>query len=283
MILAVAEVFDQQAAFSKDGSKYTRTFEVLLDSYYLGPYQAANAGYPIPQPGDVFPLDSEAYVVSASVEAAFGDKKPLYLVTVNYDTAIDNPYLEPPQIQWSTKTYSKAVTVDALYGYAITSSAGEPFVPPQEEDFYNIVCTITRNEPAFDASLQGMYCGCVNTDYVWIGNLFVAPGAAMVRDINGVWTVKRLLGAEWTYWSVTYTVEMDINTYVRYLLDHGTYYIDGLGERVSFMDGDNLADRPKLLDGSGAPLADGLDAVYGVFYTRPGIAFSPLLLGYSVW
>ena len=282
MIISVKEVFDQQAAFSKDGSKYTRVFEVILDSHYCAPHVAANAGYPIPDPGSVYPTDTSAYVTECSVRAKEGDKLPVYEVTITYDTAIDNPYLEPPQIQWSTKTYSKAVTVDAYYGYSIGSSAGEPFVPPQEEDFYNIVCTLTRNEPAFDASIQGMYCGCVNTDYVYIANLYVAPGAAMVRDINGVWTVKKLLGTEWQYWSVTYTIELDINTWVRYLLDHGTYYLDG-SERVSFMDGDNLADRPKVLDGYGAPLGDGLDAVYGEFYTRPGIYFSPLLLGYSVW
>lgn len=288
-VLSVEETFEQSAVFGKDGSKYLRTFQVVLDDSYMGPWYAANAGYPIPSPGDVCPVDTDAVVVSCDVKPREGDKNHIFDVTIGYDTAYDNPYDEPVQVQWSTRTWEQEVITDAITGYPIVNSADDLLVPPAKEDRYNLVCTITRNESSFDPAVQGLYCGCVNTDYVWIANLYVAPGCAMVKNISGTWTVKKILGWTWGYWVVTYELEINAASFVNYVEDLGVYYIDLVNGdpdydyHVTFMDDEgHPADRPKLLDGSGGPLPFGDPPVFLTYYTKPGIALSPLDLYYIV-
>ena len=202
----------------------------------------------------------------------------IYECVVNYDSreerTEDNPLNEPARIRWGSQAYTEVVETDIFSGAEIASSAGERFIPGVEQDKYNLLLTFIRNEASFGAQTADGWKGRVNSDSVSILGLPITAGQGLVHEVTG----ERRYRNGTTYWEVTYQIEFNPDTFSVYLLDQGTYYLDSAGDRVVFRDEEELADRPKNLDGSGGELGDasGDDPVYLEYFTREMFAFSAM-------
>jgi hypothetical protein len=291
-VQAVRERSDQGSAHGNGGRKYTRTFLVYMDDDWCAPYAAVIADG-VPLLGDPYPVDAYAICSGVTCRQIGGEELAQYEIVCEYDSTKyyeNDPFAEPPVIQWGQKSYQVIVQRDVITGDTIQASNGERFVPGVEQEVYNQTVTITRNESYYDPNYVSAFIGCINSDYAWVANLNIGPGQGLIRSITG--SYKELgAGSYWVYpyWEVSYEIELQVSTFVTPLLDQGSFYFDldltsdTYGMFVPFYDDDEkktLSDKPKNLDGAGSPLGAGLDPIVLTFNTYNSVAFTPLDLGY---
>ena len=232
-----------------------------------------------------------AYDITGSQE---GDE-PVYIFDVKYkampfdistgETAT-LPWLQPCQISWSSRAYSKVVDCD-VFGYPITNSAGDVFDPPIEGQEFHPVVTIVRNELCsynpnlIPVTIDG-FMNTVNSGTVTIAGMTISQGYAKVTNIGA--TRKDWHG--WPYYECTYEIELNPNSWATHPLDQGFNYlvdVNGTMKKQKFNVAEEHDDVPHLLDGTGQPLdADSggytEPAVYGTFYTLVETNFALLNL-----
>jgi len=278
VVESVVEQLSPQSGKSTPGSsEYSRIFRVTLDDSFCGPYYAIRAfGDGIPNIGDTYPADPFAYVMAWNCSQV-GDE-PVFDVRVDYST-IENAISNDPEdwaavLSWGFVTKTVVVETDVVTGNAIASSAGEVFIPPLEDDNYNLKGIVVRNESDlfWDPGLASLAEGRVNSNYGMVLGIIIAPGQALMRSISS----RRETYAGIYYYKVTYEIEFDQGGFVREVLDQGTYYLDGSGNKQMFRDGGELADRPHNLNGFGGQLVSPASPVYIPFDTKYSFDFSLL-------
>lgn len=212
-----------------------------------------------------FPGRGDLFVCEMSVSQV--DEEPIFLVDVKYSASYAYfhevvPTLQPCSINWTYKPYSQVLSVD-FQGNVIASSAGELFVPPYEEPVFHPCCSIVRNEFTFDPEVAYDYMNKVNGDNFWLAGAEISPGYALMRNV----ACNRKYWKDFPYYEVSYEIEINPETWMTYLLDHGTFYLDENGNRKLFRVEGEPADRPMNLNGAGAPLPPGTpdNPSFGIF------------------
>ncbi len=236
----------------KGQRSYTRKFEVITSG--LADAYSVKQATGIPRRGDVLLTDTDARVKSVAPEQ--NDDNPyLWIVTVEYDTTTnpeqeENPLDRPAEVTWSFTQFQRIAEKD-VNGEALLNSAGYYFDPPPEIDDSRPVLTITRNEPAFNASQAIDYQDAVNSDSF----LGFEPYQAKVANI----TATRQFEKVW-YWKVTYEFHFRREQWTLEILDQGRWRagrkaIRQKNEAGTEIPGTHVTD-PVPLDGNGEPLAD---------------------------
>lgn len=197
----------------------------------------------------------------------------VWTVEVQYDGAL-NPFLQPPQIRWSSNRFSRIFELD-IDNEPLLNSAGQFFDPPPEGDDSRPSVQITLNQVTFDPNLALLYQDAINSDALVIAGLAVAPFQA---KLNIESTYNQDLNYAW--WATTYTVEFQRNGWQKRILDQGRYQT-GSGGKLKPCVGDDgstpVAD-PVPLNGEGAQLSDPspATAVYMTFDIYKELPFSAL-------
>lgn len=144
---------------------------------------------------------------------------------------------------------------DPNLGDAIVNSANEPFDPPPMKDQSRPILSITINLPRFDIEEAKTYQDALNNDPFF--------GADQRQwKMMGITTSGRTKattgGLDVFYFPISYTMAFNRETWDFFILDRGTFFIDGNGDKRAFK---TAGGEPfvGLLDGAGGALADGAD------------------------
>jgi hypothetical protein len=200
----------------------------------------------------------------------------------------------PADISFNTigrkRVVEKAYQEDDTFGsptQAVVNSAQQPFDPPiMSEDFLPLI-TIRRNERLtdFDPNVKLQYMNTINAVNVTIAGMHLAAYTAWMRRIS---PTRRWKANGDMYWDVTYEIVVDQATHYQRILDQGYFIISSGGvptlyelEAIKDIEGVPVT-APALLDGTGARLAKGADAVYLNFLTLFPVSWKALNLPGSV-
>jgi hypothetical protein len=260
-----------------------RDFLVLFsegDTPELRPYMARDTrltinGCRIPAIWEAHPYDANTYVISKSVAMYAGPF--CWKVTVNYKY-IPDPLLEPYTVDWLFSSCTEPIDKDKS-GAALVNSAGEPFDPPIQEEFNDLVLRITRNEAAYDPALASEYKKAVNSDqFLWF-----EPYTVRCNLFEG----RRIRIGNLFYYQVNYEfiirqdpdADGNISGWKRRILDQGFREKTGTDEgkptyALILDDNGTPINQPALLDGSGSKLDDAADPYYFSFETKPSKSFA---------
>lgn len=232
----------------------------------------------LPQVGDDYSTD-EGVVLGLRVQRRrlhpVDDSDTLWELEVQYSTKTkdqdeqdEEPLDRQPEIAIDFETYqtvAEGALVDFLndedapvaeelfFGRALTNSAGEPFDPQPEMDQVRPVLTVTYNESFLNIPLLMHYANTVNST-VWLGcqpRTWKMGGPRISREIeNGI-----------KYWQISLTFTYNKQTWDLQILNQGTYFIDGGGDKQPFTDspGNRIVG---LLDDDGFELAEGADPTF---------------------
>lgn len=156
------------------------------------------------------------------------------------DKGSDDPVYDPPVLVWSTQNIREVVTGQSILEqkYAqdpsdptvvlwdstgILNSAFEPYVPPAEIDRAIPVLTLERNEATFNHRDMLLYVNSVNSLswYKWKKRCVKCAG------ITGSLQQRAIKGRTYTYWRVQYVFHFNKYTWDLFLLDTGSYYLEG--------------------------------------------------------
>lgn len=158
------------------------------------------------------------------------------------------PQDKSPEWSWSFETVEEALLWDAQDdSQPITSSAGEPLVPPPTTPIVIPILNLTRFETTFTPDTILTYTNQLNTTTFW--------GAAAGKVLCAGITAQPHIFEDEELWKVTYVFKfkLDDHGWKLRLLDQGTYYWTGtVGSSTQKNFGDNALE-PVLgnLDGSG--------------------------------
>lgn len=282
-----------------DEITYQRVFVVESDADGVGAREVSFATG-LPFLGHAYSTDNEndPLVRCISRSAAPVDRhRRLWEVTCQYSSKHEDQdpeenneeeeslELEPPEVSLDYAVRTRAVTgfANAADGYGnliqnnfggVTTSAGEPFDPPAEEEVLAPVLTISRNELAANFALWNDFANSVNS---------VAFLGAPPRTVKLSIQARKQYKKNRRYYRVSYVCEFNDLTWDLQLLDIGTWYLEpganGTTLRKYFLtDDDTPQPRLGLLNGFGVPLADGADAVFRRFRRNKERNFNVLQL-----
>jgi hypothetical protein len=204
--------------------------------------------------------DLEARVVRVSPRQADGNRR-LWYVEVEYSThfdRIDNPFTEPPDIQYSSETFDEPLpgmpkpnftsttesdVVENLikgvqtpdqtriaWTLGIRNSAGHPYNPPPTRQATRPIVTYSRNEAAFSAAFKVEWEGTVNF-LPWNGLKY---RQALLRSVDArrqIWKStqfqagQNIYKPDILYWRVSYVFALKAETWDAQILDYGPYYL----------------------------------------------------------
>jgi len=187
------------------------------------------------------------------------------------DGDYDSPLKMPAEISYRWETSREPIDEDAN-GEPIVNSSGEPFDPPIEENFEDLVMTITQNEATFDPAKFTNYNGRTNSKE--FGGF--AAGLVKMKAPTGD---EQQQGAA-KYFRVTWTFVVRNDGWKRRQLDRGFRELvgvdaDGKPKYTQIKDTDgNPISEPALLDGNGRKLAKGHPAVWLNFQTKKTADFN---------
>ena len=279
----------RQRTASADEITYQRVFVVESDADGVGAREVSFCTG-LPFLGHAYSTDNEndPLVRCISRSAAPVDRhRRLWEVTVGYsskhedqDPNEDNGEeeqleFEPPEVSLTftrkTRAITGAATLTDSYGVVVanafggvTTSAGEPFDPPAEEEIFLPVLTISRNEINANFALWNDYSNSVNS---------VAFLGAPPRTVRLAVEARKQYKKNLRYYRVSYVCEFDDLTWDLQLLDIGSWYLEagagGVIERKYFLTEDDPPQpRLGLLNGFGVPLEDGGNPVFRTFRRR---------------
>lgn len=156
------------------------------------------------------------------------------------DKGSDDPIYEPPVLVWGTQTIREVVTGQSILeqkysqdpsdptvvlwdSTGILNSAYEPYNPPAELDRAIPVLTLERNEASFNHRDMLLYVNSVNSRswYKWKKRTVKCAG------ITGSLQQRMVKGRTFSYWRVQYIFHFNKYTWDLFLLDIGTYYLEG--------------------------------------------------------
>jgi len=215
----------------------------------------------------------------------------VWRVTAEYDTIADprkqnpNPLLRPPKISWNfqlgTKAVEKAAFINATTGaetsdVPVQNSAGMPYDPPLEADEAIATLQIEKALADFDPVMAFNYTNAVNND-PWMG------GDAYTWKCQGISGTLEYAQVEETlipYWVATALFQYRFETWRFEILDAGFYKKNGGGTdlvEITSENGQPLS-KPRLLDGSGAPLSLSGTPVYRKYRVYRELPFASLAI-----
>lgn len=152
-----------------------------------------------------------------------------------------DPTLDPPVYNWGCINIREVVTGQSIFksyspnndpsdpqvilfdSTGIVNSAFEPYIPPAEIDRAIPTLTFERNEPVFNHKYMLWYVNSVNNSmwYEWW------PRTIKCTSITGSRQAKIVNGKPKAFWKVQYVFHFNIYTWDLFLLDYGTYYLEG--------------------------------------------------------
>lgn len=268
-VTSVTEVFrDRSGSINSSTEKsYTRIFEAYTDSRYVGPV-AVMTHVSIPQLGDYYvngvvdPYDEDyeedlgAFVNEISAEE-IGDAGIEWKVTVKYGPGntleqSGDPTLWKIRVRFGGERTERVVLFDR-FGNPIMNSAGDRFGDPLTVDSHMSTMVVTRNEKVstYDLNKASDYSDTVNVA-TWNG---FPPQTCKLGIIETSDEQYDPSTNTW-YYTVTYPIKINRNTWIKQLLDQGFNELDDADESKPILsrDGQPLAD-PKPLDGAGHALS----------------------------
>ncbi len=286
--VSVREVHNSRAGSINDRGEveYTRTFQVITDSYLNGP-ATVRVATGVPRRYDIYAdadgtLDTSA--VCRSVEVSAGPDPLVWFVSCKYSSKVaepdqgeENPLNRPADVNWTNVKFTTVATEDRD-GEAIMNSAEEPYDPPLEKELIRLGLKISRNEEFYNAAVQLLFHNTVNSD-AWFG---LHPGQAKCAGISA--DRKYENGAY--YWRVVYEFELmpaadateALTVWAKRVLDQGWYELDGTTKKLIVDKFGKPVTAPHLLDGDGAKLVSGEDPVFNTFHLYETRAFGALNL-----
>lgn len=264
--------------------EFARVFFVLTETLNVGPFAVLSAQDPntgVAIPGDFEDYhagdDALSYAYVKNKKAKRDSVQPrLWYVTVNYSTAketqerqvAENPLDRPVEVTWQTENRTR-IAVKDRDGDPIATSAGEA-IKDVEVDDGRLTVTLVKNFATFNSLQAEQYKDAVNSDEF----LSRPPGTAKVMSFSAVKQFENAV----TYWKTSCTIAFNEDTWAKYLLDEGTYYLADDGKRKKFRDKDGHF-ITSLLDGSGGALADGDTPVFIAYEVYKEKSFNALNFG----
>lgn len=279
--------------------RYTRVFQVLMDSILDGPLAVVQAeGIPrITDPyveGDKVDLGARCHSVEPQQEPLH---RRVWTVTAAYSTDSDDigdpdkevsptdpeqqpgeqggagqgqggddPLNQPADISWDSEQYTRPVdeayNTDAGRTEQVTNSAGDAPTPPLEKDDNRPTLTITRNQRTFDPYLPIAYQDTVNEDSFFGFD----PGQAKCQRISA----RTVHEKSKSFWSVTYVFAFRRDGWNVSFRDEGYFQVSG-GERLQIFTDDDVpipVSQPWPLNGAGGKLGAAAVAASSFFYRR---------------
>lgn len=250
--------------------EYTRHFQVMTDSIYTAQLVVREAiAFGLPAMFDSYTsyggTEFDLYALVRRISSRQDEENGfLWHVEVQYSTQtddpdrsvdpatgqpIDNPLLEPQEVEWSFQQFQRPLERD-LIGHPLTSTAHGKFDPPIMIDDSRVVLRVTWNQPSFNVALAMAYQDAINSDWFW----GAAPGTAKVASLRGSKQVKYGL----VYWQNTYEIHFAREGWNQPVLDRDFHFLDEASPRKRIRAADNngrASGDPILLNGNGMPLA----------------------------
>ncbi len=198
-------------------------------------------------------------------------------VDVTY-ISIPDPLAQPAIVEWGFATEAGEFEVDKD-GILVANSSDEPFDPPIQRNYTDLLLRVTRNEPFYDPVFAATYMDSVNND-VFRG---FDPGQVKCKLFTG--QPARAAGLE--YHVVVREFQMrtadsdPLNVgWLRRLADKGYRTKDSEGVVTVITDDAGKAlSEPSDLDGNGAQLASGETPVFREFRDYDELPFTILGVG----
>lgn len=254
---------------------YERVYEVICNSRTDGPIAALVAsagGTTIPPRGSSTTVGGVTVYVREKDVQPKDDSQFVWIVTVTSDNAFDpgqaeeDPLDREDEYEWGVITSMEPKYQDAD-GNPVENSAHETFDPPVDAPANDAVLRIVGNRADFDPAQAIAYTNAINQE-AWLipGTTYTAqPYEAKVAAWVGQQVWENGVG----YWRVTKEIHFrEYNTgeglygWLTNVRDEGFHEIVN-GERVKIVDRDGKPlSSPAKLDGNGAELAVGANAVY---------------------
>lgn len=262
-----------------DGTRLRIYYQAITDG--IDDANAVRQGAGVPRVGEVlfalpyltcrrvFVQGTEHPEVFA-IEAEFGSGK--------YEKIVyDNPLDEPAVVTWDSTSSFVPIYIDRD-GTPIVNSAGCTFDPTIEEEVFDLVLTVERNELTFDPIQASAYHGAVNSD----GFLGFAPGTAQLRKRKATSQTKTFEdGAVLHFWRVYTEIQFRWDGWARKVIDEGSVQIDPDEPTELLVAKDSLGypmNSVVPLNGAGEPLAAGATPITLTFYTKRELPFGALLI-----
>lgn len=280
----------RQRTAAPDEITYQRVFVVESDADNVGAREVSFcSGLPFLGYAYVTENENDPLVRCINRSASLIDERNrrLWEVTVNYSSKHEQQdpeneqgeeellELQPPEVSLTFTRKTRAIGGQATlldrYGVVannafggVTTSAGEPFDPPAEEEIFLPVLTVARNEIQPNFALWNDYSNSVNS----VGFLGAPP-----RTVRLAIEARKQRGKGINYYRVSYVCEFDDLTWDLQLLDIGSWYLEagagGVIERKYFLTEDDPPQpRLGLLNGLGIPLEEGGEPVFRRFKRR---------------
>lgn len=188
---------------------------------------------------------------------------------------IEDPLARPPEISFyavKRRVVADKEVAGPREGKAVKNSAGAPFDPPLEKEEVSLGVTITRNQATFLAGTIRTYVGTTNAN-TWRSQ---PQRTCKMEDIQAAQAIE----GQFIFWRVTYKVEFAPagQTFIRQVLDQGTFYLDASGKKATFIDDRGRPVGKGLLDGAGGKLGTSADPWYLDRYVVPEEDWSGLNL-----
>lgn len=235
-------------------------------------------GCRIPAIWEPHPYNPNIYVIGKSVANFNGPCS--WKVTVHYKY-IPDPLLEPYSVEWLFSSNYEPIDRDAD-DKPLVNSADEPFDPPIQEEYCDLVLRIIRNEASYNPALASEFKKCVNSDkFLWFDpytvrcNLFEGRrqriGNMFYYQINYEFIIRQEPDADG-----------NILGWKRRILDQGFREKTGTDNEgkptyALIMDDNNTPiSQPVLLDGNGKRKIDSNKPYYFNYLTRPARSFADL-------
>ncbi|MFO1043642.1 MAG: hypothetical protein U0941_17810 [Planctomycetaceae bacterium] len=248
----LGQVPSGQGDFEPKAAKLTRKYAVLLDDFDKGEVAACNvSGLPIGfEPHPDFPL---ATVKKISPERV--GNSCAWIVSVEWTTPDNNsgdednadPTLDLAEVSIDYEEREEVIrgSLNSTRAYTggIKNSAGEIFNPPPTEMVPTLVLNIKQNfAPSYTVLTYALsYMDTIN-DATFLG--FPAHSVKMCSV-----SPKSTVRGDVQYLEITFTLKVK-PSWDKELLDIGSYFINGDGEKEEFKTKDGHP-RQGLLDGSG--------------------------------
>jgi hypothetical protein len=220
--------------------------------------------YQVGVPGDAFyALDTGAGVQG---HRAICDAEDPCRWTVDVEYGPQDPRLEenpldtPPIVEYDFAQF-EAIADRDITGVAVTNSTGDDFDPPVTKDDSRPVLKVQVNLKDFDPLWADTYRDAVN-EFPWLGR---AERTVKVAAIRAVSDFHPSVPGDHIYFKVYLEFHVNPDTWDKAILDQGLYYRDASDVYKPILVDGLPATAPQLLDGDGAPLAFGDDAVYMVY------------------
>lgn len=230
--MSVTEVneFERDSEITEDGVQLVRRYKVHFSSdhdlkscSYDSMYASAG-GTSIPDYGEIHP-QHDARVVSVTPDAT--ESRRIYEVEVRYeedsDTATD-PLDEPPDVEWTMRTYQEAVRQD-IDGNPVQNSAGEYFEEPVTRQRHVPQYTLRRNVGTFDANRADKYTDTLNDSLTKLGGINVSATYAKIDE----WTAKSKSKRGVGYWEETVKISLNRDNWDDSVMDQGFRALDTSG------------------------------------------------------